>query len=378
VTAQPRPAGVRAALPGWAVRAERAADRHLSAVLRRRPGWVATVSPYISDGTTRRANIRARVLLRRREAKTARVPSSLVAGLRSFLTVELPDEEVGIEVAGEQVSTTADPEGYVAATVELAGVAPGWHQVTFTLPAEPGYAATGRLLIVDPAARLGIVSDIDDTILHTGLTSPLEAIRTTFFTAESARRQIAGTPELYRALAARRGELAQIFYVSTGSWNLHAVIERFLARHRYPHGPVLMTDWGPGARWLFREQSAEVKARVITALFDEHPQLTWVLVGDSGQDDAEAYAAVARARPAQVRAIYLREVPGTSGRRGALARRLATELAAIGVQMRLVAGSTEIADHALGLGLIDAAAHDEVHRVVRAADAEAGRLRRPG
>ena len=87
-----------------------------------------------------------------------------------------------------------------------------------------------------------------------------------------------------------------------------------------------MTDWGPGARWLFREHSAQVKTRVIAALVEEHPQLSWVLVGDSRQDDPQAYAAVARAHPDQVLAIYIRLVPGTSTRRSHLAQQLSSEL----------------------------------------------------
>ncbi len=44
--------------------------------------------------------------------------------------------------------------------------------MTFRLD-EPGVKdVVGKALVVDPAARLGIVSDIDDTIIHTGLTRP--------------------------------------------------------------------------------------------------------------------------------------------------------------------------------------------------------------
>ena len=71
----------------------------------------------------------------------------------------------------------------------------------------------------------------------------------------------------------------------------------------------MLTDWGPTPRWLFREDSARFKARTIISLMSEHPALEWVLIGDSGQHDPEAYAAVVRSRPDRVRAIYIRDVP---------------------------------------------------------------------
>jgi phosphatidate phosphatase APP1 len=161
--------------------------------------------------------------------------------------------------------------------------------------------------------------------------------------------------------------------VSTGAWNLHPVIERFLARHGFPEGPVLMTDWGPSTGWLFRESSLSYKARVIQALVQEYPSLTWVLIGDSGQDDPEAYAAVARACPDRLRAIYIRDVAPATNARGERVRRLATELAAVGVPMLLVPDIAAAATDAHARGLIDDHARELVSRAVRAGAGAASR-----
>jgi phosphatidate phosphatase APP1 len=89
-----------------------------------------------------------------------------------------------------------------------------------------------------------------------------------------------------------------------------------------------------------------------------------VLVGDSGQDDPAAYAAVARAHPGRVHAIYIREVTPASPQRGSRIRRLAAELQTIGVPLVLVPDSAAAADHAFTLGLIDDEARARVHRAV--------------
>ena len=353
-----------ATLSSWVSRAERAVDHRLSVFLRRRPGWSPVVLPYISHGTAERVHVRARVLLSRRDAERSRPGSTVLTSLAHYFSVEIPGEEVSIEVAGRVLRTTSGPEGYVEATLDVPDLSPGWHDVTFGITSEPGYCAQGRLLVVDPGAHLGIVSDIDDTIIHTGLTRLLDAIRTSLFVPEHARANIAGASEFYGALVAGAAGRAQVFYVSTGAWNLHPVLERFLVRHGFPDGPLLMTDWGPSGAWLFREASVAFKTRVITGLFEEHPQLKWVLIGDSGQDDPQAYAAVARAYPERIHAIYIRDVPLTSSIRADRARQLAAELGDLGIGMLLVPDSVAAADDAHALGLIDDESRDRVRQAV--------------
>lgn len=352
-----------AAVPRAVTAFERALDRRVGRLLRTRPGWKVTVVPYIGHGTTTRVHVRARVVARRRVERLRTGPAAvLLTGLGHYLSAEVTGEPVLIELAGSKVRATSDAEGYVDATLEVADLAPGWHPVTFRL--EPAEVVPGRVLVVDPQAHVGVVSDIDDTILHTGLTRLVEAVRNTLLVAEHQRRPVAGAAELYAGLVAADEGRAPAFYVSTGAWNLHTMLEQFLVRHRFPAGPMLMTDWGPGGSWLFREDSIAFKSRTIMALIDEHPHLRWVLVGDSGQHDPEAYAAVARARPDRLQAVYIREVPPQAPARTRRVRELAGELAELGIPMLLVRDSVAAAEHARSLGLLDPAHVEQVSRAV--------------
>jgi len=359
--------GPRARLARGVIGVERAVDARISRRLRQRPEWSLTVVPYIGHGTTTRAHVRARVVLQRQGATRSGPLAALLTNLAHYLTAEVAGESVTVEMAGQVVRVVADQEGYADATLDLPGLSAGWHPVTFRLDGQ-ARGVEGRVLVVDPAARIGVVSDIDDTIIHTGLTRLVEAVRTSLFVAEEARVPIAGAAELYQALVQNDAGRAPVFYVSTGAWNLHAVLERFLSRHNFPTGPLLMTDWGPGWSWLFREGSMIFKSRVITALIDEHPQLRWVLVGDSGQHDPEAYAAVIRARPDRVHAAYIREAPPQLPTRTARVHELAAEARSVGVPMVLLRDSVVAAEHARGLGLLDPQQLD----VIREAVARAG------
>ena len=53
----------------------------------------------------------------------------------------------------------------------------------------------------DPASRIGFITDIDDTILSTGMTEGLKALRRTLLRDAYGRKPIPGTPSLYRGLA---------------------------------------------------------------------------------------------------------------------------------------------------------------------------------
>lgn len=343
-----------------AVRAERAIEQRVAALLRDRPRWQVTVVPYVGHGTGSRVRIRGRALVRRREPRVARGRVATVAtAVARYLSVDVPAVSVAVEVGGRTEQVRSGAEGYLDSEVEASGLAPGWHCVTYR--PEDGAESEGRLLVVDPTATLGVVSDLDDTVLHTGLTRLVDAVRTTLLVADHDRVAITGGAELYQGLVA--DGRTPVFYVSTGAWNLHTMLVAFLERNGFPAGPITLTDWGPGLRWLFREDSVAFKTRTILGLLAEHPQLSWVLVGDSGQHDAETYAQVVRAHPEGIRAVYIRDVPPGSPARDQCVHALAAELAGLGVPMLLVRDSLAAAEHAHGLGLVDA----ETVRRVRAA-----------
>lgn len=323
------------------------------------------VNPFIAHGTTRRARVGARVVVGRPAA--APPPPGPVrrsrwrvlrASLARFVTVELPRVPVTITTPDGSTTVHTDREGYVDAVVDLPGLAPGWHEIGLSLPDGDGTQARARLLVVDPAATVGLVSDVDDTILETGLTRGLAFLRATLFTDVADRAPLPGAAPLYRALlAGPDGEPDRpVFYVSTSPWNLHEMLLQFLVLRGFPLGPLLLTDWGPSHAGLFRVGAEEHKTTLVRRLLDDHPQLQLVLIGDSGQRDPEIYAALAREAPDRIRAVYIRRTASADPGRVARVDALAAEVSALGVPMVAVDDSGQIAEHAAALGLLDPAA----------------------
>src|SRR5699024_368884 len=193
---------------------------------------------------------------------------------------------------------------YIDHTIRGHGLAPGWHDVEIaTKAAEPRPA---RVQIIGPDVRLGIVSDIDDTVMVTSVPRPLIAVWNTFIRYVRARRLVPGMARMYTDLVTEHPG-APVFYLSTGAWNVTPALIHSLAAGAYPAGPMLMTDWGPTNTGWFRS-GQEHKRVALGRLHREFPNISWVLIGDDGQHDPMICREFAAEYPEHVAAIAIREL----------------------------------------------------------------------
>lgn len=167
----------------------------------------------------------------------------------------------------------------------------------------------GKILIPSDNADYGVITDIDDTILHTGVVSTLKwrvLINTLFKTAKK-RLPLKGAPELYNQLhRGKSGENANpIFYVSHSPWNLYRYLELFLRQNNFPKGPILLRTF---QNFFIKEGEKPQKQLEILNLLKTYPKLKFILIGDSGEHDADIYKEIAELYPDQILAIYLRNV----------------------------------------------------------------------
>jgi phosphatidate phosphatase APP1 len=276
----------------------------------RNRGWKAMTVGYTGYGAPGWVRVMGRVLLDR--PSRTRSPESgsereqkfkKLRGWRSFATVAVKDAPVVIEAGGLRCEVTADRGGFIDAVVQ-ADLPPGWQ--TVRIQAEGSEPVDTPVRIVDPAVRLGIVSDIDDTVMVTALPRPLLAAWNTFVLDEHARAAVPGMAVLYeRLINAHPG--TPVLYLSTGAWNVAPALNRFLSRHLYPAGPLLLTDWGPQKDRWFRS-GQEHKRATLRRLATEFPDMKWLLVGDDGQHDPELYAEFVRSHPQNVAAVAIRRL----------------------------------------------------------------------
>lgn len=272
-------------------------------------GWVPRVEPYTGYGAPGWVRVMARAVLAppgtsAREVAETDLGSAdrAVRGWRSFFTAKVPFGTVQVRIGSRTHDARADRGGYVDVVLP-ADLEPGWQQVTLSLGGEP---VAAPVLVVRPGPGVALVSDIDDTVMVTALPRPLLAAWNSLVLHENARMVVPGMADLYRRWRGAHPE-APTFYLSTGAWNVAPAIRRFLERHGYPRGPLLLTDWGPTNTGWFRS-GQDHKRQTLRRLLAELPDLQWVLVGDDGQHDPQIYADVAAEHPDRVRVVAIRQL----------------------------------------------------------------------
>lgn len=264
-------------------------------------GWTPRVVPFTGYGTDGWVRVLGRVLLA--PPGTPRASRSDGRGWRRFVSASAAGVPLTIEVSGHTHTVTSGPDGYVDVRLDAA-LAPGWG--TASLRVGDAAPVSAPLRIVGPDTTLGLVSDLDDTVIVTMLPRPLLAFRNAFLVREDERRAVPGMAELYREVLAG-GRDVFVVYLSTGAWNTARPMTAFLARHGFPRGPLLMTDWGPTTDGWFRS-GQDHKRSTLLRLFEELPALRWLLVGDDGQHDPTLYAEAAAAHPDRVLGIAIRQL----------------------------------------------------------------------
>lgn len=232
---------------------------------------------------------------------------------RTKIRLTLPDNRV--------FYTTTDNEGYYKFDVQAENLrqlanSEGW--VSYEL----AFEATdlkheisrenrfpGEVLIPSEQVDYGVISDIDDTIIHTGVVSLLKwrVIVNTFFKNAAKRVPLKGAAELYHKF--HRGNSGKnanpIFYVSHSPWNLYRYLDFFLTENQFPKGPILlrsMSSFRPG------KSKRPHKQNEILDILAAYPGSKFILIGDSGEKDADIYKEIAEHHPDRILAIYLRSV----------------------------------------------------------------------
>ena len=270
-------------------------------------GLTPSVSAYPGYGGEDWVRVLGRVLIvpqtRARRRPRHRGEDAGVRGWRSFAAVPVGYARVTVTVDGATHEVVAD-RGGVIDTVLPARLQPGWQPLSMTV--EGSAAFETRVFVVGADVRFGVVSDVDDTVMVTALPRPLIAAWNSFVLNEHARQPVPGMAVLLERLV-RDHPGSPVIYLSTGAWNVAPTLQRFLRRHLFPPGSLLLTDWGPTHDRWFRSGRAH-KEENLRRLAREFPNVKWMLIGDDGQHDDALYTAFASENPDHVTAVAIRRL----------------------------------------------------------------------
>lgn len=318
------------------------------------------IEPYRGYGSANEIFLIGRIF-RQSHPDTAPGDDSLRAQLRDIARRiarrALKDAPVTARFGGSEMRVETDRDGYFRIHLSPAALPPGddgWHAVDLTLEAEPPVRAQGQVFVPPGATGCVVVSDIDDTVMRTGVANKAKMLWRLFVEEAENRVAFPGVAALYRALyVGPEGTQANpMLYVSRAPWGLYEMLSEFFTIHGIPVGPILfLREWGLSWKHPLPRRAEDHKRALIVHMLSLYRDLPFVLIGDSGQHDPEVYGRIVAEHPGRVKAVYIRNVSRDAERIREI-EMLAQVVAAAGSHLVIAADSTAIARHAAGLGLI--------------------------
>lgn len=318
------------------------------------------ILPYRGYANDSRIYLKGRVLEDENifRGKTASQIQNIINSFKRFETDELPNANIVITCNNQTFECTTDAEGYF--TLDTAWTAPekdlnnSWISVQYelmSLKKEDGTAitATGEVYLPSVNADYGVITDVDDTILQTHVTSlfRLRMLYATFVKNAHERLPMEGMVSLFKAF--EKGYNKQrnnpVFYVSHSPWNIYDLLIEFFGIQGFPKGPLLLRDYGFEPSGAFSDHKMEAIKRIL----EIYPKLPFILLGDAADADADFYITIAKAFPERIKAIYIRKT--RDNKNAKRIKQLLDEYA--NVNTILVTSSEEINRHAVEVKLLN-------------------------
>lgn len=296
------------------------------------------IQPYFGYRNRERLFITARALRSRVERfeKGGRWRAARTM-MAQFVSHEVPELAVELEIArpggaSHRHQGLTDKEGFVHFDIRLdphwdLAEQARWETVVFHWTNGTGtHCIDGHVLAPGMTSGLAVISDIDDTIVETGITGDFNAVmrnwRRVLVEMPEERILVPGADVFYNALGggnilpAGDGHAGEsqpatsrpFFYVSSSPWNLFSYLVTYIRGRGLPLGPIMLRDWGLNRDTFGSASHGAHKLAAIEAILGTYPELKFALIGDDSQGDLTAFSAIATAHPGRVRAIFIRKV----------------------------------------------------------------------
>ncbi|KAF7716769.1 Uncharacterized protein PECH_008806 [Penicillium ucsense] len=226
----------------------------------------------------------------------------LMERLRPFLTNPMAGMPVTIfffnEDESESRNVLTDEAGYFTIRAPMPFV-----PTHIRVLASEDLSAAKPIDVIEPAG-ISLISDIDDTVKHSAISSGAKEIFRNTFVRELAELNIDGVSEWYSQVAQRGVE---IHYVSNAPWQLYPLLERYFKQVGLPPGSFHLKQYSGMLQGIF-EPTAERKRGPLEQILRDFPERKFILVGDSGEADLEVYTEVVLANPGRILGIFIRDV----------------------------------------------------------------------
>lgn len=152
-----------------------------------------------------------------------------------------------------------------------------------------------------------LISDLDDTLINSFVSSKLKQLRALLFTAVEKRTVVKETAEFVRQQA---NAGAATLYLSNSEQNLYPMLKRFLILNKFPGGALMLRQYVHLRSWIWGKISRRLnnhKRTMLEKIMELFPDRKYILLGDNTQRDLTIYLDLAKAHPASVQCVIIRQ-----------------------------------------------------------------------
>lgn len=166
-----------------------------------------------------------------------------------------------------------------------------------------GRTFEGQIKLV-PEQGTSVISDIDDTVKLSHITDRKKMFEAAFYKEFEA---VEGMAKLYQRWE-QQG--ADFHFVSSSPWQLYEPLVDFLQKSDFPWATLSLKKVRIKDETFLNlfKSGLKTKPVAIKAILRRYPSRQFILVGDSGEQDAQVYAQIAKEHPDQIRSIFIRNV----------------------------------------------------------------------
>lgn len=155
----------------------------------------------------------------------------------------------------------------------------------------------------NPSTSLEIISDIDDTVIHSHTVSALKRISTILFKRPKRRNKVLFSNALLDFFDENDFRIA---YLSKSESNLFGLITAIFRFNEIPSGPLFLTPYLK-FKALFKGEKGTHKIDFLHQLFTNLPDKKFILIGDDTQKDMGIYTEIVNTYKSQIVKVYIRQ-----------------------------------------------------------------------
>lgn len=268
---------------------------------------------YTGYGDERQFVVEGRVL----EARVAATPKStdswwvnMWRNLRRLINEEQKGETLVLQLGERRWTVVSDREGYFSLMDSVpSGTPVGWHRVEVR-SGDGRVKSNGHVLIVPQDNSLGIISDVDDTIMISDVPSKRRLLANSLLKNYLQREPVPGVAAFFKQRLARNPhpEFSPMVYLSASPRQIHTGIQSFLDYRSFPRGVLMTKKVTNDDRSDPLLDQVRYKTNKIEDILQRLPHVRFILVGDDGEHDPEIYQSVRERHPTRVAEIWIRRV----------------------------------------------------------------------